>query len=539
MLFASISLLIFFTKIPKNPSVFTFFHFVQYYQRFFLLLGFAHHCSTCYVILSVGKQNNIKEVTTAVNKTKKIISLLSGLGEDISARNVTEVKLPKGRSCIELTVEHVSHTLSCPECDSESVKKHGKKNAWAMHIPQGKRKTCKIHYKKQRYMCKSCNRTFFEKVDWIHENSHLTVSLWDSVYEDLTHYITKKDIARINGISEHYVDRVAKESSPAVPDHLPEVICLDETHSEVEEEKGASKVKWVKYVTNVSNGSTGELCDILPFRNMKQLARYFKSHYSYKERCKVKHLCCDMAKHYMNLVKKCFPKATVCVDNYHVTNRLNKCVNNIRIKEQNRLLDAGKKKDYGDLKGLSHRLTTSLYHQRSFWEDKVADITTRMNSHFKACPELKDAYAMLQYFHEIFHSSSPFKDKKEQLALWISVFKKSTSDTISKTVETVENHLEYIHNAWQYGYSNATCEGNNRGIQTIKNLSFGIRDFEYFRTRTLLIIGKPGVARAYNKITAILETSDCPFFSDFPSLEEYVLAFDWSNPHVDQSLEGA
>lgn len=107
---------------------------------------------------------------------------------------------------------------------------------------------------------------------------------------------------------------------------------------------------------------------------------------------------------------------------------------------------------------------------------------------------------MLQYFHDIFHSYATYEDKIRDLDLWISVFEKSTSEAISKAVDSVKNHLPYIHSAWKNGYSNATCEGNNNGIQTIKNISFGIHSFKYFRTRALLVLGQPGVARAYNKL---------------------------------------
>ena len=511
-------------------------HFYQYSKW---LIGFVHHCSPNYAIILFTTNKIHKEVTAVVSKTKKLINLLAGLGEDVTIRDANEVLLKSGGTRIDIQISHKPAKRPCPHCGSSSIKKHGKEPSWAMHVPQGERRSCRLLFQKQRFKCRTCGSTFFEYPAWIFENSHLTVPLAGCIDKDLRHFIPKKDIARINGISPYFVDLVASNLVPAVPMHLPEVICLDETHSEVEEHRD-SKNCWVRFTTNFSDGQTGQLLDILPFRTTRKMTKYFKKHFSYEERCRVKHLCCDMAEYYIGLVKKCFPNATICVDNFHVTNRLNKCVNDIRIREYKRLLAADDKKSAADLRRLSHKFVTSIFRQDTFWGEKAGKYTDRMKAHFASCPELKDSYAMLQYFHDIFHSCLSFDRKARDLDLWISVFEKSTSADISAAVDSVKKHLSFIHNAWKHGYSNATCEGNNNGIQTIKNLSFGIRDFEYFRTRALLVLGQPGVARAYNKMIRDAEDSSRPsFFDDFPPLKEYILAYDWKNPRIDMSLKGA
>ncbi len=52
-------------------------------------------------------------------------------------------------------------------------------------------------------------------------------------------------------------------------------------------------------------------------------------------------------------------------------------------------------------------------------------------------------------------------------------------------------------------------------------------------------MGRPGVAREYKKLLAAAKMEISPFYDDFPSLEKYALAYDWSNPRVDMSLKGA
>ena len=55
-----------------------------------------------------------------MNKTKKIISLLSGLGEDITVRDATRVKLNNGSTRIDLTLSLLLYVTSsiivCTKC---------------------------------------------------------------------------------------------------------------------------------------------------------------------------------------------------------------------------------------------------------------------------------------------------------------------------------------------------------------------------------------------------------------------------------------
>ncbi len=53
----------------------------------------------------------------------------------------------------------------------------------------------------------------------------------------------------------------------------------------------------------------------------------------------------------------------------------------------------------------------------------------------------------------------------------------------------------------------------------------------------MLIVGRPGVARAIQKNIDGNMLHHSFFFDEFPSLEEYVLAYDWSQPFVDHSLK--
>ncbi len=199
----------------------------------------------------------------------------------------------------------------------------------------------------------------------------------------------------------------------------------------------------------------------------------------------------------------------------------------MRTKQQNHLLSKSKErndfyfKEYTDLKRLSHKFITSANNQNKYWNEKY------------------NKYAMLQYYYEIFHGNYSYSDKIKFLDTWIAFFEHSTSDAIASTVKSVSNHLGYIHNAWKHGYSNAVCEGNINLIQTIKDSSFGIHCFDYFRTKSLLVVGRPSVARTFKQKHKQTPDYRSFFYEEFPKLKDYVLAYDITNSMKDFSLEGA
>ena len=64
--------------------------------------------------------------------------------------------------------------------------------------------------------------------------------------------------------------------------HLPEVLCTDETFSEVEEQLD-EKTQWIRFVTNISDGQSGELLDILPYRKKHPLVKFFNNNFTYNQ----------------------------------------------------------------------------------------------------------------------------------------------------------------------------------------------------------------------------------------------------------------
>ena len=458
-----------------------------------------------------------------MNKTS---NLIADVDQDIT---ISKATLSSDGSTRRIHIITPKYPQQCPHCNSWNcvIKDSGKKRS-VWHVPQS-RKPCKLLFVQRRYLCNTCHSTFMEQLSWLHPGINMTNDLFDTIKKDLLHKISKKDLSAINGISSYYISKVASMIRIPRPKHLPEVICLDETSGDVKVfNKETRKFTKNVMVTNFSDGSTGEVLDVMPFIKLDKLKIYFNS-YPYRERIKVKFLCCDMGRHYLNLAQHCFPNAIVCLDNFHIVQRLDKAMDQARLKYVKKLIKKGQKSEADALKKMGRKFKTRADHQEAYWGDRYDDIVSCMQYYFDKFPELLDTYAMLQYFHDIESNCFTFDYKKKKLELWIRIFGKSTSDIILSAVETIKEHKRYIYNAWENDLSNATCEGNNNLIKVIKKFSFGIHQFDYFRTRVLLICGREGLARSL-KSPSVPESGKSFFYNSevFPSLRDYILAYDWS-----------
>ena len=97
---------------------------------------------------------------------------------------------------------------------------------------------------------------------------------------------------------------------------------------------------------------------------------YFMAYPLY-ERQKVKFVCCDMHGGYITLARECFPCATVCVDPFHVVRRVSDALDEVRIRVQRELQEAGRSDDYKSLKDCAKIRRTAGRNHEKYWAGKA------------------------------------------------------------------------------------------------------------------------------------------------------------------------
>ena len=192
---------------------------------------------------------------------------------------------------------------------------------------------------------------------------------------------------------------------------------------------------------------------------------------------------------FVSVAKNNFPNAKICIDPFHVIQRLNDMVDQVRIRCQNQFQNNGDTQNYRKIKNLSRLLKTCEYRQAAYWGTHLRENQQRLQDAFVIAPDFMEAYDALRFFHDIL-GSFPFSVQSEELTEWIKTYASSDVEEVRSAACTIHHWRGYIQNSWKYKKSNGLSEGLNNRIKVIKRVAFGLHSFDSLRTRILLTCGK-------------------------------------------------
>ena len=415
---------------------------------------------------------------------------------------------------IDIHISLPTTERTCPHCGSHScvIKDSGREQTFR-HLPAVKRSTF-VTFRRKRFLCQKCVSTFSLPVDFVHDRLRITKGLYVDICMKLTELKSIKAIAEEEMVTRDIVTGVLKTISFDRPKKLPVILCIDEFKGD-SGTYDSEKKRWKtnRLLTAITDGANRALIDVLPYIDGKQIVAYFMQ-YTLEERNRVKFFSCDMSNGFISVAKKCFPNATICIDLFHVVNRVNKAMSDIRIRVQNDLLKkasdniwlAGaqddpaykarllheKEKfllDYKFLKNSQLLLTTKESLKAKKWatnmEHKVADL----NRALSLSTDIQEMYDKLQEFHVILETDS-YAMQRMFYTEWLTSCLSSDVPEIRAVATTLKHWRGYIQNTWENPQvSNGIAEGINNIIKVYKRISFGNPDFETMRKRLLLICG--------------------------------------------------
>ncbi|WP_422111146.1 ISL3 family transposase, partial [Enterococcus durans] len=245
--------------------------------------------------------------------------------------------------------------------------------------------------KKQRFKCKSCQRTFVADTSVAEKYCFISQKVRWSVIARLKENTSMTEIARQKNISTSSVYRVMKRFyRPLNPfkQTLPKVLCFDEFKS-------------VRHVTSamsfiMMDGQSHALLDIVENRRLPYLERYF-SRFSLATREAVQWIVIDMYAPYVSLVKKLFPNAQLIIDRFHIVQHIGRTFLNHRVKETPTLLKGTSHSQRGLGKKLKRywkllqKEEAKLNYEKRVWRASFKDYLTEseiVDRLLSACPNL-------------------------------------------------------------------------------------------------------------------------------------------------------
>lgn len=191
---------------------------------------------------------------------------------------------------------------SCPKCRVKTKRVH----SYRSQSIQGRLiedRPVIIHLKKRRYVCTSCEHTFFEQLSFVDRYQRHTKSLAQQVMT-YTADLSFNAAAKLVGMSTNRVLRLFDKRTIRATKVLPQVIAIDEFKGDADREK---------FQTIIVDVKNKEIIDVLPNRKVQTIENYFKQCYTGK----VEIVVMDLSKSFKDAIKRALGNPIIVADRFH------------------------------------------------------------------------------------------------------------------------------------------------------------------------------------------------------------------------------
>lgn len=382
--------------------------------------------------------------------TKNLLNL-----EDIFIKKVVHAD-----SSVKIFIETNPSLQTCPQCGNQTKRIHDYRWQEVKDLPFQLKHTYLI-LKKRRYTCK-CGKRFTEKYHFLPTYQRRTLRLSFKIIDLLKNLVSIKSVAETTNVSTSTVTRLLDTVSYTTP-FLPPCLSIDEF-------KGNTDAG--KYQCILVDAKKHRILDILPDRTQPHLSSYFRN-IPRTERYRVKFFICDMWRPYVELAKTYLPNATIILDKYHFIRSVTWAIEKVR-KQLQKTMPAKLRKYYKR----SRKLILTRYEKLKAENKKACDLMLLYND------DLRKAHFLKEWFYDICQNQS-YSYQRTAFWDWVKAAETSGIFEFEECAKTYRNWSEGILNAFKYNYTNGPIEGYNNKIKVLKRISFGVRNFERFRTRII------------------------------------------------------
>ena len=354
----------------------------------------------------------------------------------------------------------------CPHCGASTRKSKGKRSR-DVKFGAMQHHTVTATYLQRRYKCQECNHTFIEKNPFVSRYLRLSKSNLEYLFRQLGEKGSFTEMAKRSDVSVSTVIRYCSKLAIPKPAQLPTVLGIDEYKGNAEGQM------YQVIITDLRNHS---VVDILPKRETRALIQYFKT-FSKEAREQVKYIVMDMCPLFKLVMQTMFSHAHIVADRYHVCRLVDWALERVRKREQKQIVTHSRMLKY-NRRVLMKNPDTLTENERV----KLLEI-------LRISDDLRRAYGLRLGFRKIFKTYS-IPNIERHIQLWLKIVESSHLPEFSNFKTSFISWFPQIVNAFVLPYSNGFTEGCNNNIKVLKRISYGLRHFERFRVRILLLSQK-------------------------------------------------
>jgi transposase len=370
---------------------------------------------------------------------------------------------------VRLLVEVKHAPKSCPYCEGgRRPRSKGRYQRTAKHLDLFGRPT-EIVVRCRRFKCWDCGRSFVQPLVGIMPYRRSTQVLRERVYRQHDDGICGSTLARIHALGQATVSRIyaqftARKAVERKSQLCPLVMGIDE-HSLHRKQR---------FATTLCDLKNHKVFDVIPGKSEAEIEPYLRQ---LKGRERVRVVCIDMSSSYRAIIRKCFPRAIIVADRFHVVRlamlHLLKICRNVHPQL------AWKRSWLNLLRTRGDRLDPQQAARlRAFLNDQpVIGAVYEMKERLCAllCLKTQKKYRCLQLIRT--------------LLTYIEQLRTSSFPEAQTLGKTLHDWQEEIVRMWRFSKNNGITEGFHRKMKLIQRRAYGIKSFDNYRLRVIAQCG--------------------------------------------------
>lgn len=391
---------------------------------------------------------------------------------------VTNVEFLPKQKAVDIHIRFCGAGLQCPKCKCDCTQADlAPQRSWR-HLDT-MQFTTTIHASVPRSKCEECG-VLTMPVPWADKHSRFTLlfeCMAIEVIQACSSLSSAAALLSLNWKSVHAIMERAVERGLKLRK-------LDEVkHVGIDEKSFGKGQDYVSVMVDIDNN---RVLEVEPGRSRDAVDNLWKT-LDEPIRHGVDAVAMDMWQPFMESTRVACPNAEVVHDKFHVSKYLGEAVDKVRRQENKQLLEEGD----DTLKGTRQLW---LYAMENLPEDKSAAFLSLQKEDLQT----GRAWSIKENFRH-FWECKTIEDAEVYFRSWYSWSTRSKLPPIVKVATMLKRHLEGILAYITHRITNATSEGFNSRIQSIKSAARGFRNFENYRTRILFFCGSleliPNVSR--------------------------------------------
>lgn len=263
---------------------------------------------------------------------------------------------------------------------------------------------------------------------------------------------------------------------------LPENIDLskmsaDEVHFRTMPKEDSITKPDIKFVTNLVCTKEAKILSNAPGRDAKALAQCLKV-LSREQRHSIKIFAVDMHEPFMLAIRKLCPNAQICVDRFHLAERVNDAFDELRKAEFKKARDSNDIFQEGMLS--PHRRFVLVEREKKLKKSdlKMLDRLKELNKN------ILNGMILVEHFHRMLDKTDIIEFRKS-LLLWYGLVREAGLSPFRKLAKLIRKYRGYIEAYIGSRLTTAKSEGLNNKIKVLRRSAYGYTNQESYLNKIL------------------------------------------------------